>query len=637
MAPLVWPPVWPRRTRGSFAQHRGHLEVDAVVVGYPGHFLVPFGRVLAAFRHTRLVFDPLVSLWDTFAGDRGLVAAGGWKAAAVRAVDRAAFALPSLVLADTWAHAAYYQETFGLARRKLVVAPVGALPVAGADGAARSFGHGEPLTVLQYGKWSPLHGAETVLAAAELLRAEPFRFVLAGEGQLSGALRAEIARRGLANVEWLGALSPAELRAHTLAADICLGVFGGSDKAARVVPNKVYDALACGRPVVTADSDGAREWLRDGETALLTPAGDAAALAAALRRLLDERERTRLGRRRSACTGGPSLRRGRRRVAGRPGGGVTAEGATPKPSSRRRLILRIVQAVIVAATVYFLAAYLVRSWGSIKNFDWEFDAGWLALSGAAFLVFYFAQAWFWWLLLRGCGAVSPFWPAASVWAKSILARYVPGNVFMFVGRAWMSHSQGLAVERVSAAMVYEQALGVVRRPPRRGRPLPLLGVPPGPYGVQPDRRPRAGHPHAPRVFGPLAGFALRLFRRPPLEVTLGFGAVLGILCLFTVDWLIAGTGAWLLARAITGLGVGALPLVIVANALAYVVGMAAFVFPSGIGVREAVFTASLAKQLPGGVALAWALLLRVWVTVVELVFVGLVVGHRARRAQEKEA
>jgi hypothetical protein len=132
-------------------------------------------------------------------------------------------------------------------------------------------------------------------AAAELVRAEPFRFVLIGEGQLSAELRGEIAARGLTNVEWLGELPAAELRTHTLAADVCLGVFGGSEKAARVVPNKVYDGLACGRPVVTADSDGAREWLRDGESALLTPAGDAVALAAALRRLLDERERARLG------------------------------------------------------------------------------------------------------------------------------------------------------------------------------------------------------------------------------------------------------------------------------------------------------------------------------------------------------
>jgi glycosyltransferase involved in cell wall biosynthesis len=134
-----------------------------------------------------------------------------------------------------------------------------------------------------------------VLAAADLLRAEPVRFVLAGEGQLSAALRADIARRGLTNVDWLGALSMDELRARTLTADVCLGVFGASEKAARVVPNKVYDALACGRPVVTADTPGIREALHDGEDALLVPAGDGASLAAALERLLEQDERARLG------------------------------------------------------------------------------------------------------------------------------------------------------------------------------------------------------------------------------------------------------------------------------------------------------------------------------------------------------
>jgi glycosyltransferase involved in cell wall biosynthesis len=277
------------------AQHRKDLRVDAVVVGYPGHFLVPFGRLLAAYRHARLVFDPLVSLLDTFAGDRGLVDRGGGKAVAVSAVDEVAFRLPDLVLADTWVHGAFYQEAFRLSRQRVAVVPVGALPEPRATGAARELGPREPLTVLQYGKWSPLHGADVVLSAAELLRDEPFRFVLIGEGQVSAELRASIAARRLTNVEWLGRLPAEQLRSHTLEADVCLGVFGGSEKAGRVVPNKVFDALACGRPVVTADSDAAREWLRDGESALLTPAGDAAALAAALRRLLDEGERARLG------------------------------------------------------------------------------------------------------------------------------------------------------------------------------------------------------------------------------------------------------------------------------------------------------------------------------------------------------
>jgi uncharacterized membrane protein YbhN (UPF0104 family) len=302
------------------------------------------------------------------------------------------------------------------------------------------------------------------------------------------------------------------------------------------------------------------------------------------------------------------------------------EAPAPPRSRRRRIIVRLVQAAIVAATAYFLAAYLVRSWGSIEDFDWQFDAGWLALSGVVLLAYYFAQAGFWWLLLRGCGAASPFWPAASVWGKSILARYVPGNVFMFVGRAWMSHSQGLPVERVSAAMVYEQALGIGGALLAVAVLFPFWEYRPGVTALSLIAIPVLVALMHPRVFGLVAGWALRLMHRAPLEVTLGFGAVLGMLVLFMLDWLVAGAGAWLLARSITGLGVNALPLVIVAYALAYVAGMVAFFIPSGIGVREAVLTASLSHELPGGVALTWALLLRLWVTAMELVFVGLVVG-----------
>jgi len=319
--------------------------------------------------------------------------------------------------------------------------------------------------------------------------------------------------------------------------------------------------------------------------------------------------------------GEPSARQGE--GSGEVGG---PERVAAPRSRRRRVILRLIQAAIVAATVYFLAAHLVRSWGSIEDLDWEFDVGWLALSGVAFLVYYFAQAGFWWLLLRGCGAASPFWPAASVWGKSVLARYVPGNVFMFVGRAWMSHARGLPVERVSAAMVYEQAIGVCSALLTVAVLFPFWEYHPGLTALSLLAIPVLIALMHPRVFGPLASRALRVFHRPPLEVTLRFGVVLGVVGLFMVDWFVAGTGAWLLARAITGLGVDTLPLVVVAYALAYVAGMVAFFIPSGIGVREAVLTASLSEQLPGGVALTWALLLRLWVTAVELVFVGLVVG-----------
>jgi hypothetical protein len=320
--------------------------------------------------------------------------------------------------------------------------------------------------------------------------------------------------------------------------------------------------------------------------------------------------------------------------AGQPGEG----GAPPKAASRRRrVIVRLVQAAFVVIAAYFLIAYLIRSWGTIQDFDWTLDPGWLVASGVAFLAYYFAQAVFWWMLLRGCGARSPFWPSASVWGKSILARYVPGNVFMFVGRAWMSHSQGLSVERVSAAMVYEQAIGVCSALLAIAVLFPFWEYRPGLTALSLLAIPVLVALMHPRIFGPLAGRVLRLFHRPPLDVTMGFGAVLTILVLFTVDWMVAGAGAWLLARAITGLEVDALPLCIVAYALAYAVGMVAFFIPSGLGVREAVLTASLARRLPGGVALVWALFLRIWVTAMELLFVGLVVGVELLLRRRSEA
>ena len=277
------------------AQHTRRLDVDAVIVGYPGHLLVPFGRVLAWVRRTRLVFDPLVSLADTFAGDRALVGERSLAGRAAAAVDRVAFGLAGLVLADTDAHARFFAARFGLTDSRLAVVPVGALPEPGATGAARELDEGRPLVVLQYGKWSPLHGADIVLEAAELLCGAPVRFVLVGEGQSSDALRARIAAHGLENVEWRGMLGREELRRETLAADVCLGVFGRSEKAARVIPNKVFDAFACGRPVVTADSPAARECLSRGEDCLLVPAGDAAALAAAIDALQDRDRRAALG------------------------------------------------------------------------------------------------------------------------------------------------------------------------------------------------------------------------------------------------------------------------------------------------------------------------------------------------------
>jgi glycosyltransferase involved in cell wall biosynthesis len=257
-----------RRPRGDF---------DVVVVGYPGHFDLPAAR--RAARGRPVVFNPLVSLSDTLVADRGRFSSGSLPARALGSIDRHALRSADLVVADTRANADRLAEIADLPRERVEVCFVGA--------EERLFGPGwapeEPFTALFVGKLIPLHGVETILASAG--RAPDVRFRIVGSGQLES-----LVRERPENVEWIPWIEYERLPAELHRAGCALGIFGTSDKALRVIPNKAFQALACGTPLVTADTPAARELLVHEQSALLVPPGDADALATALRGLRSDAE-----------------------------------------------------------------------------------------------------------------------------------------------------------------------------------------------------------------------------------------------------------------------------------------------------------------------------------------------------------
>jgi glycosyltransferase involved in cell wall biosynthesis len=248
---------------------RPRERYDAVIVGYPGHFDLPTAKRTA--RGAPVLFNPLVSLADTLVSDRARFRPGSLAARALSLVDRRALRAADVVVADTEQHARFFTELADLER--VEVCFVGAEERVFRPGSSEAFTH-----ALFVGKLIPLHGLETILEAARLAPELPFRVV--GTGQLDGLLE-----QRPANVEWVPWVEYEQLAGELHAAGAALGVFGGSEKAARVIPNKVFQALACATALVTADTPAARELLVDGESALLVPPGDAQALAEALRRL----------------------------------------------------------------------------------------------------------------------------------------------------------------------------------------------------------------------------------------------------------------------------------------------------------------------------------------------------------------
>jgi glycosyltransferase involved in cell wall biosynthesis len=227
-----------------------------------------------AARGAPLVFNPMLSLFDTLVDDRARFHRESRAAKALLAIDRGAFRQADIVVADTEAQADYFAALAGLPRSRVASCFVGA-----EDGIFQpGWRAHERFSVLFVGKLIPLHGIATVLEAARLLPHVPFRVV--GSGQLEPMLAS--APANVLREPWLPYRA---LPAAYAAAGCALGVFGTSDKAARVIPNKAFQALACGTPLVTADTPASRELLCDGVNALLVPPGDPGALADAIQRL----------------------------------------------------------------------------------------------------------------------------------------------------------------------------------------------------------------------------------------------------------------------------------------------------------------------------------------------------------------
>lgn len=263
---------------------------DAVLVGYMGHLDILIIWPFALLRGVPVFWDAFLSLYNTVVEDRKIVGAMNplawllfaWEWLACRAARR--------VVLDTDAHAAYFRQRYGLDAGRTASVLVGAEPEMFPPLQAQA-AEGSELRVLFYGQFIPLHGIETIVRAAQAAAADPIRWILIGKGQEEERVRGLLAEAP-AQVEWIEWVDYNKLRDEIARADVCLGIFGETDKAARVTPNKVFQILSAGAPLITRDSPAIRELLApDMEGIYLVPPGDSGALLAAVRRFMADKPR----------------------------------------------------------------------------------------------------------------------------------------------------------------------------------------------------------------------------------------------------------------------------------------------------------------------------------------------------------
>jgi glycosyltransferase involved in cell wall biosynthesis len=157
-----------------------------------------------------------------------------------------------------------------------------------------------PFEILSVGRAVPKKGYDDLIDALARLPSDiEWRFRHIGGGRELKALRRRAEAAGVADrVDWLGARPQSDvLDAMRRATLFVLASKIAADGDRDGLPNVLMEAQSQGLPVVATAVSAIPELIRDGETGLLTPPGDPAALAAALERLArDPALRARLGR-----------------------------------------------------------------------------------------------------------------------------------------------------------------------------------------------------------------------------------------------------------------------------------------------------------------------------------------------------
>jgi glycosyltransferase involved in cell wall biosynthesis len=260
------------------------VDVDTLVLTKFNPLLLPLAAYYAWRLDCPLVYDLFVSLYRTAEmRDVHPVAVRG-----VALLERLVLKLPDHHLVGTDQFVNLYSDMYGVPKGRFVRLPPGAdedwfYPREDVD-------RRETFTVLYWGNFLPHHGVGTIVGAAAELREEPYEFVFLGSGPEQERYREMCEELGLSNVRFEGFVPRKDQQEWIASSHVCLGIFDDDPRSLASITNKVSEAVASKKAVVTEASPAIDAWFDHGESVYTVPPEDPVALAAAIRTLDADRD-----------------------------------------------------------------------------------------------------------------------------------------------------------------------------------------------------------------------------------------------------------------------------------------------------------------------------------------------------------
>ncbi|KKS98113.1 MAG: group 1 glycosyl transferase [Candidatus Gottesmanbacteria bacterium GW2011_GWA2_43_14] len=254
-------------------------KISYIIIGFPGHLDIPIGYLIAKITGSKIIFDPFISLYDTFVTDRKIFSTDSLISKSIKKYETAIYKLPDLILTHTETDKLYFSKSFKIPLNKIKVLYIGSDNLTQKTTALT--GKSSDFSVVYQGNFIPLHGIEHIIHSAFILSQidKKIKFIFVGNGQtyqenfnLANILK-------LRNVVFKGFVSIYDWKKTINKADIILGIFQNSVKASKSIPNKVIQGIAAKKAVITAETTAIKELFNHFENMYFCKPADPLSLA----------------------------------------------------------------------------------------------------------------------------------------------------------------------------------------------------------------------------------------------------------------------------------------------------------------------------------------------------------------------
>lgn len=228
------------------------------------YILLPFSKnqfFKNFLKRDKIINDFFISNYDTYVYDRKKITNKNPRAWWKYFQDYINFKYSKYILSDTNEHFKYWESLFGKSSGKHFVFPV--LADKNIYFPSNLTRKNDKIKILFYGSFIPLHGIDVILKAFSLMEKNDIKFEakIIGKGQMYSKMQELFVELDLKQVSMNGEIiNEKELANQIREHDIILGIFGDSTKAKSVVPNKVYQALASKKTIITMNSKAVDEF-----------------------------------------------------------------------------------------------------------------------------------------------------------------------------------------------------------------------------------------------------------------------------------------------------------------------------------------------------------------------------------------